>query len=324
MQAPPHPAQGAMPLEEDPLSGLLRDLRIAGVAYGYGRLSAPWGIDFPHDGTGRLHFVIEGEAWLQAKGEAAQRLAVGDAVFLPRGAPHALRSAPEGRTTCVSELDLRAVGERVYSFDRCRNADAVVASCSVTFNEPCLHPLLDMMPTMLTVAGAQSDATLHSLLQAMADEVLAPKIGGATVLSRLADVIITRLIRAWVENGDGEGHAWLAALRDARLGRALAAMHRDPARPWTTSALAKTAGLSRSAFAESFAAALGQPPARYLARLRMTLASRLLREQRMSIGRVAQRLGYGSTPAFSRAFKRHVGRAPGEIRRRAKVERQPA
>ncbi|PSJ36921.1 AraC family transcriptional regulator [Allosphingosinicella deserti] len=312
---PRHVPELPAPLEEDPLSGLLRDLRIAGIAYGYGRLSAPWGIDFPHDGTARLHFVIEGEMWLQAEGQSPERLQAGDAAFLPKGAPHALRSQPEGQTTCVSDLELRAVGERVYSFDRCHHPDAVLASCSVTFNEPCLHPLLDIMPTILTVAGAQSDLTLRSLLDAMAEEVLSPKIGGSTVLSRLADVIITRLIRAWVENRDSEAHDGLAALRDARIGRALAAMHQDPARPWTASLLARTAGLSRSAFAERFASALGQPPARYLTRLRMAVASQLLKEQRLSIGKVAQRLGYASTPAFSRAFKRHVGRSPGEVRR---------
>lgn len=304
------------PPQEDPLSVLLRDLRISGVAYGHGRLAAPWGVDFPQDGTARLHFVIEGEAWLQSGEQTPERLRAGDAVFLPRGTPHALRSQPEGRTTCVSDLELRTVGDRVFSFDRCRHADAVLASCSVTFNEPCLHPLLDMMPTSLKIAGAQSDATLRTLLEAMADEVLEPKIGGSTILSRLADVIITTLIRAWVESEEAQGHKWLAALRDPRLGRALTAMHRDPSRPWTAPALARISGLSRSAFAERFAAALGQPPVRYLARLRMALASRLLDEKQMSIAKVAQRLGYGSTPAFSRAFKRHVGRSPGEVGRR--------
>lgn len=304
-------------VSDDALSLLLGDLRIIGTAYGHGRLAAPWGISFPHEGAARLHVVLEGQAWLTLDGEAPQRLARGDAVFLPRGGKHLLTSAPDGKATCVSQLEMTSVAERVYCFDDCDcdRAETVLACCSVTFNEPCLHPLLAMMPPAPTVSGARCDRTLTTLLEAMAEEILAPKIGGATVLTRLADVVVTRLIRSWVEAQSAQGEPWLAALRDPRLGRALAAMHRDPARDWTIAELAKTAGVSRSIFAERFAQTTGYPPARYLARLRMGLASRMLKEKRMSIGAVAQRLGYQSTPAFSRALKRHLGRSPGALRR---------
>lgn len=302
-------------LADDALSRLLADLRIAGVGYGHGRFSTPWGIDFPAEGAARLHVIVEGEAWLQVQGEPPVRLAAGDAVFLPRGAAHALRSNLDAATTCAHDLELRQIGERVYTFDRCQRVDAVLSSCSVTFNEPCLHPLLDMMPPMLTVAGAAHDPTLKSLLDAMADEVLAPKIGGATVLARLADVVITRLIRAWVGSQEGQSQGWLALLRDPRMGRALSAMHQDPGRDWCVEELARTSRLSRSLFVDRFAAATGQPPGRYLTRLRMALAGRMLREQRLGVATVAHRLGYGSVPAFSRALKRHLGVSPGQLRR---------
>jgi AraC-like DNA-binding protein len=47
----------------------------------------------------------------------------------------------------------------------------------------------------------------------------------------------------------------------------------------------------------------------------MHLATRWLREERASLGEVASRLGYESEPSFSRAFKRHIGVAPGAVRR---------
>jgi AraC-like DNA-binding protein len=303
---------------DDPLSNLLRDLRIDGVGYGYARMAAPWGIDFPADGDARLHLVIEGEGWLQVEDQAPRRLDAGDAVFLPRGGRHAVRSCPDGGATCLDQMPLQCIGERVYRYDCRAEADVVLVSCSVRFNEPCLHPLLDLMPAALVVTEAQADTTVRPLLAAMADEVLRPRLGGATVLARLADVIITRLIRNWVEaDGDGD-EGWLKALRDPRIGKALAAIHGDPGRAWSISALARSAGLSRSLFVERFTGALAVPPLRYLSRLRMALAASLLSQGRLSIAAVAHRLGYRSVPAFSRAFKRHFGDPPGQLRRAAR------
>ncbi len=300
---------------EDALSRLLHDLRITGVSYGYGRLSAPWGIEFPDEDAARLHCVIEGEAWLSVDGEPPRKLGAGDVAFLARGTTHALRGAQGGPVTCVHDLETETVGDRVYTLQPCLRPDAVIASCSVTFHEPCLHPLLELMPTVLTTSGAQADPTLTVLLEAMSDEIIAPKIGGATVLARLADVVVTRIIRSWVNSDEAQTQGWLSVLRDPRIGRALSAMHRAPGQAWTLIELAEISGLSRSVFAERFATTMGQPPARYLVRLRMLLASRLLKEQRLGISVVAHRLGYLSVPAFSRAIKRHLGQSPGDLRR---------
>ncbi|MBP6876803.1 MAG: AraC family transcriptional regulator [Phenylobacterium sp.] len=308
-------------MDEDPLSRILRDLRIVGVSYGCCRLAGPWGVNFPKDGAARLHFVVEGRCWLRVDGQPPMPLSAGDAVLLPKGETHCLSDTEHGRVTCFSNLPARAIGERVYQLegtgpDGAGQGDVVLACCSVRFREPCLNPLLDLMPTVVSVAGARSDPTLAVLLAAMADEVLDQNIGAATVLSRLADVVITRLIRAWVRDGGREAEGWMAAIRDPKIGRALAAIHQDPAHNWSIETLARTAGLSRTIFAERFTRVLGVSPARYIARWRMYLASSLLTEEGLSIAEVGGRLGYESGPAFSRAFKRHLGVSPGALRGR--------
>ncbi len=63
----------------------------------------------------------------------------------------------------------------------------------------------------------------------------------------------------------------MAFLSDPLVGRALSALHEDPARGWTVEALAELAGLSRSAFAARFADAVGQTPLKYLAAWRPRL-----------------------------------------------------
>src|SRR6185503_17634803 len=113
-----------------------------------------------------------------------------------------------------------------------------------------------------------------------------------------------------VESRTDDTDGWLAAMRDERIGRALAAIHHRPGEPWSVESLAAVAGASRSIFSERFAKLVGMPPARYVARWRMHVASGWLENERASVGEVASRLGYESEAAFSRAFKRFVGGPP--------------
>jgi AraC-like DNA-binding protein len=104
-------------------------------------------------------------------------------------------------------------------------------------------------------------------------------------------------------------------MQDARIARALAALHGDLRRRWTTEALADRAGLSRSAFAERFARAIGEPPMRYLARLRLEQAAERLAAGADPVARIAYDVGYESESAFTRAFARAYGASPAAWRR---------
>ncbi|MEP6689603.1 MAG: helix-turn-helix transcriptional regulator [Gemmatimonadaceae bacterium] len=73
--------------------------------------------------------------------------------------------------------------------------------------------------------------------------------------------------------------------------------------------------MSRSGFAARFTELVGDPPLRYLARWRMNTAARLLSQEQMSIGAVADRVGYANPVAFSKALARIQGVAPGAFRR---------
>jgi AraC-like DNA-binding protein len=73
--------------------------------------------------------------------------------------------------------------------------------------------------------------------------------------------------------------------------------------------------MSRSAFSARFTQLVGEPVMRYVTRWRMYVAMDVLREQGASVAEVADRLGYQSEAAFSRAFKRILSVSPGKIRR---------
>lgn len=102
---------------------------------------------------------------------------------------------------------------------------------------------------------------------------------------------------------------------DARVSRALALLQAEPAKRWTVERLARAVGMSRAAFARRFGALTGQPPLRYLAELRLALAATSLEGSDEALSELAARVGYSSEFAFSRAFKRRYGVAPGTFRR---------
>jgi AraC-like DNA-binding protein len=302
----------------DALSEVLQDLRLSGVSYCRTEVTAPWGIEIPAEEGAVFHFVAEGGCWLRTASLSPQRLEAGDMVLLPRGAGHALVDVPDGVARPVGAMSREPLGERTF---RLRGGGggtrALLVCCDLGFEDSSVHPLLQLMPEVLLVRGAEAaDPSLVMLLETMAAEIAAQRIGGATVMARLADTIITRVIRGWVETRSGDTTGWLTAIRDPQIGRALAAIHRRPEHAWSVTALADVAGMSRSLFSERFTAVVGASPAQYVTRWRMHLARTWLRAGRVS--EVAARLGYQSEAAFSRAFKRAVGHAPSEQRRAAR------
>ena len=89
---------------------------------------------------------------------------------------------------------------------------------------------------------------------------------------------------------------------------------------WTLEEAAGRTGLSRSALAERFVHYVGMPPMHYLACWRMQIAARLLADSDLTIAAVADKAGYGSEAAFSRAFKKLVGAPPAAWRRERRGE----
>jgi AraC-like DNA-binding protein len=302
----------------DPLTEVLQDLRLSGSFYCRSELRAPWGLTIPGRGLAAFHFVAEGACFLRKSGSDALRLESGDFVLVPRGEGHTLSDTPDGASLSIEELPHESIGQNAAVLRHGGGGARSLLICgAVRFDDPAVHPLLDLMPDVLQVRAAAAEAghLLRSMLDAIAREALSPKPGAATVMTRLADVLVIHAVRSWLETGPASTSGWLGAFRDAQIGRALALIHRRPEETWTVSSLAARVHMSRSVFSERFTQLAGAPPLQYLTRWRMHLASRWLKSDGLSLGEVASRLGYDSEPAFRRAFKRHMGIPPGAARR---------
>ena len=138
--------------------------------------------------------------------------------------------------------------------------------------------------------------------------------GGDAVITRLADILIVQVIRSWLARDSGAQTGWVGALRDKQIGRAIALIHRDPARVWTLSSLATEIGMSRSAFAARFTQLVGEPAMHYAARWKMQAAALVARRGRPSAGRAGEparlRIRSRVQPGLQAVHRGVAGRGP--------------
>jgi AraC-like DNA-binding protein len=167
----------------------------------------------------------------------------------------------------------------------------------------------------VNVRGSNAGAWLEASVRYALAEARSPRPGGSGVLAKLSEVLFIEVLRLYM-NVDGEERTgWLAGVRDRIVGAALAALHREPARPWTLEDLARHVGASRSVLAERFQRLVGASPMQYLTQWRMVLAANLLRRSNAQLTDIAQDVGYQTDTAFIRAFRREFGEPPATWRR---------
>jgi AraC-like DNA-binding protein len=173
--------------------------------------------------------------------------------------------------------------------------------------------MLAVLPSVIHIPGSvdgEDAEWLKVLAHSLLTEARATHPGTAIMISRLIDVMVIRAMRIWVRTAPPEEKGWLAALADARISRALKAIHDEPFRRRTVAQLAGMAGMSRSNFAERFSTLVGAGPLHYQTRWRLLLASDMLRRSDALVSEVARRIGYESESAFSRAYKAQFGIPP--------------
>jgi AraC-like DNA-binding protein len=307
----------------DPLGQALYFLRMSGAFTCRSELTAPWGLLMPpFEDCLWFHVVTTGACVLEGSDFERVPLRAGDFALVPHGKGHRLRTAARVPTPDVTELPQNLVSER-YSLLRHGGGGApTTLICGVVrFDHPAAVDLLALLPAVIHLEAlrAPDPGWMDATLKLMAAEARALRPGGETVVTRLADVLVIQAIRTWLETDPTARTGWLGALQDPQVGRALSAIVREPARPWTVGSLAQLCAMSRSAFAARFTGLVGESPMQHVTRVRMRFAASALREGTESLAALAGRLGYQSEAAFSRAFKRQVGTPPGVARRAARA-----
>ena len=307
----------------DVLTDVLETVRVGAACYGRVEASAPWGIGVAADEQdAKFHVLLSGECWLDVEGQDAIHLSGGDLVALPHGHAHALRDLPGSPIRPLTELVTAPSGKCQSSIITGGDgASATLVTGSFHFEDRRNNPLLSVLPPVIVLPGELSRNVhwLEPTLKFIACEAASGRPGAQTVVSRLADVLFIQIVRGYLATLPPGASGWLGALGDAQIGSALSLIHQSPELDWTVQSLAARVAMSRSAFASRFARLVGEPPLAYVTRWRMQKAAGLLRQSSSTLADIAERVGYDSEAAFSKAFKRAVGSAPGAYRRAAKA-----
>jgi AraC-like DNA-binding protein len=317
----------------DALTDVLKSVRLEGAVYLNAEFTAPWCVraKFGLVRTGKrlagaehvvfFHFLTEGACKVRlADGAEVLDVAAGDLVLFAHEDKHLMGSDLQlAPVETDSLIDADAAADT--DFIQMRHGGGGAATRFVCGYLACsrsvCRPLLDALPRMLRIPIGEGPAAalLRELLRVGVRESSASGPGAESMLAKLSELMFVEAMRRYVESLPPEGKGWLAGVRDAQIGRALASLHGEPGRAWTVDELGREVALSRSALAERFAALVGEPPMQYLMRWRLALAAQTLRSGREAIARVAERSGYESEAAFNRAFKREFGMPPAAWRR---------
>jgi AraC family transcriptional regulator, alkane utilization regulator len=307
----------------DPVSEVLRVIRIRSTIYCRSELRAPWGFGVDAHGSPAFHVVTAGRCWLEVEGHADQvQLGAGDLVVLPTGRRHWMRDDPGTPATELEEI-LRGsplADDRRLRYGG-RGARCALLCGGFGLDGGDAHPILRSLPALVHVRGSGGDPVpwVAATLALLSAEAASDAPGAEEVASRLADALLAQALRVALtelESADGAGPL---ALRDPQLAAAIERVHGQPERAWTVGELAADVGLSRSAFAARFRELVGEPPKRYITRTRLAHAAALLHKTDASLAEIAARAGYATEFSFSKAFKRRFGVAPGAYRRQPTV-----
>jgi AraC family transcriptional activator of mtrCDE len=264
-----------------------------------------------------FHLVLAGSCVIEHGNGPGIAMRAGDFLLFPHAGAHRIQNARgvdrdgvrtepvvlnEGgmlpvRRNGAEQVDVDLLCGR---FDYAHDAAAVVAM----FPDP-LH---------VSLAQTHSAAALQGLVDLMRAESQGGQSGALAIVTALCQALFAMALRACGEM-PLHGPSVLALVAHPRLGPSVQAFLQDLGRPWAIADLASVAAMSRATYARQFQLASGVPVARFLALMRMTVASGLLRGTARNAADIGAAVGYQSEAAFGKAFQKQFGRMPGQFRR---------
>src|SRR5262245_45818585 len=283
-------------------------------------MRAPWAFRVgPADAT-TFHLIRAGSACVTLDGREPIPVRAGDVVVLPRGHAHAVANPPGAPVVPLERLireHASADGARISYGGTGATTRLLCGGVAAAGALP--DATLALVPDVLRLesSAVPAAAWLERMLELLNAEADGGQPGSSAVLAKIADVFLTQALRAWLLEAQSAGLLARGQIRDRPVAEAIRTIRSRPGERWTLDRLAREVGLARTALATGFQALVGEPPMRYLTKVRLEQAASCLATSQMSIRDVARRSGYDDVAAFSRAFKRRFGRAPGDYRRSA-------
>jgi AraC family transcriptional activator of mtrCDE len=301
------------------LDALLSALEVRFVALAECVVSPGYGLDLSGVDAPGLHYSLFGHGTMRVEDEPPIRLAPHTLVVVPPRSAFRLEGT-SGNTVPLKTVDARLepgpcgpIG-RFVAGDGAAQIILICGYFHATYGRT--TDLFEGLRRPIVEQFDEADCIEQKLKAAMA-ELVAQEVGSSVMSEALLKQVIVALVRrslssmeTWVER--------FAMLRDPQIARAFSTMAADPGAPHTVQRLARSVGLSRSAFMARFADVAGQAPMRILRSLRMRQAAHQLETTNHSMDEILHAIGYESRSSFVRAFRQMYGCDPSEYRATSK------
>jgi AraC-like DNA-binding protein len=297
------------------LDKFLENLSVTVRPFALCEVSTGWRLKMPVPPGTILHFVLKGSGRVGVSRLEARRLEPGYMVVVPAGSYNALETGDH----IIDEVQINDApsdpGIHRIVAGPAKGRELVVACGLLDVRYGQTIDLFHGLNQTLVVDLSMVPQVRNAMNQIFAEQY-DPVPGSAAMTNALMLQILLHVFRSLPSEG-GRAMAWLIALQDARLARAIDNILDDPSANHTVLSLSDAAAMSRSAFSELFGRSFGRPPMGFVHRIRMQRASELLSGTSFSTDEIAARVGFASRSHFAQSFKKHTGLSPHAFRESA-------
>ncbi len=296
----------------DVLSGILSKVKLTSVVYFKSDFSEPWGMEVPKGPFAQFHIVTKGQCILKT-GDRLVQLFAGDIVVFPLGASHWLAN-DENSKRYIGQDVVESIlsGKSLFEGD---HLSTTLVCGHFEFDKSLDHPFVKELPSMIHIndTDLKQFSWLKNITDLIVQEAEKEQSGSSIIVNKLGEILFVHTLRAFIEKSKAKT-GFIAAIQDQRISKVLKEIHALPQKDWKLEQLAQIAAMSRTSFANRFKTLTGETPFSYITQWRLLQAKELLEFSSLSVGEIAEQVGYQSEAAFNRVFKKRVAQTPLKFR----------
>ncbi len=203
-------------------------------------------------GFAQFHIVTNGNCLLERYSGETFKLEAGSILLLPQGDSHVVRSASRGGS---SGAPIRTeYNNAIRIKTNTRGASDTEMICGRLRLDGAMYSLVTAALPKAIVLSIGREALfdrMRMLVQAIDEELQAARPGAATIATELATALFVMMLRLHFEQSAASSGI-LRLLASSSSARAVTAMLRAPAHPWTLDELAAEAHVSRATLVRIF------------------------------------------------------------------------
>ncbi|MEU3751779.1 AraC family transcriptional regulator [Streptomyces olivoreticuli] len=308
---------------DDTLSDLLMPLRLHSVFHSRWLARGPWAIQGQDESCAIIHYILRNDCCVTFPDDSAPvTLREGDLAVFPHGKGHTIadRAVPLARSLDTVLPERRPGASGIVEIGE-SGPETELLCGSLHYDAVSKPPVYAALPDLIVLERGtlEKEPLLTRTLESITAETARQEPGSQLIVTRAFEMVFVLSLRVALEKL-AESSAELHALRHPGISKALLAIYREYAEPWTIDSLSRQAGMSRSAFTKTFRELVGEGPGRHLTKRRMQKAATLLSETTVPLNTIPELVGYQSSVGFHLAFRKAFDLPPGEFRRQAKED----